>query len=339
MVADSRRQNVTIKDEFLSKPYEFEFHQAIKIIEAFRLNTEKIGEGTFSGKEAVKINSRVFLDWPPSDVYSVLFPDDDFSIPQLNINFFGIAGAQGPLPIRYTELIMERVRKRDCTFRDFLDIFNHRLVSVLHRIRKKHWLGLSDSVPEKTQVGRCLFSFCGLGIDRLHDRMSVSDRSILSYSGLFWQKPASSSGLQAILGSYFNTLVNIEQLKGKWRCLEKDQVTRIGKIGTFNSLAKGSMLGTKVWDQEGHIVIKIGPLNFNLFCDFLKNGKAYKPLCDITKFYIGKVMDFSFNLVVLAKDVKKTKLDGKSFLGWTSWLKVKESKENDSQVFLYPSNI
>jgi len=52
---------------------------------------------------------------------------------EVHVNFMGIAGIQGPLPLPYTEILMSRMRQKDMAFRDFLDIFNHRLVSVFTR--------------------------------------------------------------------------------------------------------------------------------------------------------------------------------------------------------------
>ncbi len=41
----------------------------------------------------------------------------------MRVNFMGVVGPQGVLPIYYTELVMDRLRAKDSTLRDFLDIF------------------------------------------------------------------------------------------------------------------------------------------------------------------------------------------------------------------------
>jgi predicted component of type VI protein secretion system len=42
-------------------------------------------------------------------------------------------------------------------------------------------------------------------------------------------------------------------------------------------------------------------------------------------------------LIVKAKDVRPTYLDGKSYLGWTSWLISKPATKDDDQIMLYPN--
>ena len=42
------------------------------------------------------------------------------------------------LPYCYTELILERLREKDTSFASFLDIFNHRMISLFYRAWEKY---------------------------------------------------------------------------------------------------------------------------------------------------------------------------------------------------------
>ena len=45
----------------------------------------------------------------------------DGEVPRMLINFFGLTGPQGVLPLEYSELVADRVRQRDHALRDFLE--------------------------------------------------------------------------------------------------------------------------------------------------------------------------------------------------------------------------
>ncbi len=335
MASQPRRKISTLVDALAQETCDFEFHQAVKILEQLSPEANPLGEGVSVQKEVAQIKSRISLSSPASDIYA-LDESDPLSPPTLHINFWGIAGLQGPLPIAYTELILERLRHKDLTIKEFLDIFNHRLVAISHRIKKKHIPALNTLRPNQTMLGQCLHAFTGTTTTDTTETLGIPPQSLLYYSGLLWQHPQSPAGLKVILEHYFSVPFSIKSFEGRWLKLDLDESCRIGKNGQYNSLGNGAMLGTKVWDSTTQILLRIGPLDKNTFHQFLKTGSAYKALLKLTKFYLPDHYRTKLNLVVKAQDVCPTQLNGKSQLGWTTWLKSKESLEDDDQVLLFP---
>lgn len=338
METQSRRHLLTLKAVLAEQPYTFEFHQAVKLVEALYDHEVPLGEGISPEKEVLIIKCRVFLSTPSSDIYDIdLAPaNDDEGRTTVHVNFYGIAGLQGPLPLPYTELILERLKNQDLAFKDFLDIFNHRLLSLLHRIRKKYWVGLDNLRAHETPLGKSLLAFEGMVSGLLQSRQ-ISPEDLIYYSGLYWQKPRSSAGLKQILSHYFGIPVSIKSHQGEWLDLTPDQWTRLGypPEGQNNTLGVDALLGTKVWNVEEGLRIIIGPLSFKEFESFLKIGGAYPKVLEMVSFYLPEGFHFTLQLIVKGKEVTPTKLDGKSRLGWTSWLISKPKTLDDDQVILY----
>lgn len=326
-----------IQDLF-EEPYRFDFYQAVRLLEALAPERVPVGEDVEPDKETVAFRSTVAMHFPPSDL-AWAFPGEDGRPPELTVNFMGLAGAHGPLPAPYTELILERVWHKDTAFRDFLDLFNHRLVSLMYRARKKHRVALGWKAPDETPVARYLFSLMGLGTPGLRNRMEVKDRALLGFAGLLAQHPRSMIGLERVLGGYFSVPVHGTPLVGRWYRLEDDQRTAIGVRGRNHVLGESAIVGSEVWDQQGMFRMRLGPLYLHEFLDFLPVGRGFRPLCELTRFYAGQELDFDFVLTLRATDVPETRLSAAATgprLGWTSWLKTRDMTGDDSQVRLRP---
>jgi type VI secretion system protein ImpH len=257
-------------------------------------------------------------------------------ITEMTVNLLGLAGALGPLDMPTTELIIERTAKKDTALKDFLDIFNHRLISLLYRIRKMHRIGLEDEPPGQDKISKYLYSIIGLGTDGLMGRMLVRDRSLLHYAGLLSQQPRSIVGLERILSDYFKVKVRGQQFVGKWYELGEDQCTRIGeRSGQNHVLGKSAVVvGKRVWDQQAKIEIRLGPLTYQQFVNFIPNGWGYGALCDLTRFYLGDTLDVSFRLILKGEEIPPPMLGmtDEPRLGWTAWLTAPQSSPDTTQT-------
>jgi len=320
MARTNRQSALTVKDVLFQEPYRFEFHQAIKLLEYLHPKADPFGETVSPLHEVVTVKSRVYLESMASDIYSLenVADSSPYGPPILTVNFMGIAGIQGPLPFSYTEMIIQRGRNEDTSLRDFLDIFNHRLISILHRIRKQYLISLNTQTPEKTEIAIGLKAFLGIGQPALQNRLHVRDRSLLDYAGLYWSHPRSAAGLKAILTSYFHIPLQVEKCVGRWRPLAANQQTKIGRKGQWQKLGQGAVIGTRIWDQQSHFRLHLGPLTRQQLDVLLPNGKGYQQLMDLTKLYVGPAMDFSLRYVVIKPP--STHLHKKSYLGWRTWL-------------------
>lgn len=341
MEAHRRKPRPCVIEELFATCYYFEFHQAVKLMELAFPKASELGRYAVPENEPLSISSRVAYSYPPSDLYALTPPvDKNLHYPcQLSVNFLGLAGPNGPLPMPFSERLMERVRVQDTAFRDFLDIFNHRILSLFHRIRKKYWVGLSTQTPENTPFAQILFSFLGVGGDAFRNRMGVPDRGLLYYAGLLWKSPRSTSGLEIFLGHYFNVPVKVTPFCGQWLAIDKDQQTAIGMQGHYQCLGQDASLGDKFWDTRSRILITIGPLNDRRFRAFLPDGGvAFQSFCELTRFYLGIEHSFDIRLIMKASDVESTQMKEHTTLGWTSWLKTRPFTHDDDQVSLHIFN-
>ncbi len=319
--------------------WRFELHQAVRLLERMARETVPVGEGTEPGREAVRFSSRVGLDFPASEVHEVALPGASGEPARMTVNVLGLAGVLGPLPTPFSEMLLERLAARDPAFRDFLDIFNHRLVSLLHRARKRVRPGLSWDRPDGEGFARAAFALLGLGTEGTRGRMEIEDRALLQYTGLLARRGRSAVALEVMLADYFGVGVRCRQFVGRWLVLDAEQRTAIGSEWTgrhnaLSALGSGAVLGARVWDQGGGIEISLGPLSLGQFLDFLPVGRGFRALGQLVRFALGDTLDVAVRPVLKAAEVPPCRLGCGPRLGWSSWLATRPRAADDSQVRL-----
>jgi type VI secretion system protein ImpH len=309
----------SVEEWLFGEGHRFDFYQAVRMLELLYPERSPVGESADPATEVVRFKSAVSLAFPASEIGSIT-PSVDGEPASMVVNFLGLAGLPGPLPISYTELVLERVWAKDLAMKDFLDLFNHRLVSLMHRARKLHRVGLDFKSPEQSHLAPYLFSLIGLETKGLKGRLGVSDRSLLYYAGLLAGKPRSMAGLERIIGDYFDTAVVGTQMRGRWLELEEPERTKIGFFGANNRLGVDAALGGRVWDQQGAFELRLRSLRYERLLDFLPGGAAFGSLMALTRFYAGDELEVELALEVEPRTVPGIRLGAGARLGWTTWM-------------------
>ncbi|MGE5570093.1 MAG: type VI secretion system baseplate subunit TssG [Rhodospirillales bacterium] len=315
----------TLEQELMEEPYRFEFFQAVRLLERFSRGRTPVGRFAKPQTEVVRFGAASSLAFPASEIQSI--EPRNGEPPLMRVNFMGLTGPEGLLPLYYTQLVAERVRARDTAMRDFLDIFNHRMVSLFYQAWEKYRFGIEYERSGRDQVSRHLLDFIGLGTEGLQNRQAISDYSLMYYAGLLSQRPRSAVVLRRLLEDYFEVPVAIEQFAGAWYRLSPDMQCCMDRDapGDSERVGIGAVVGDEVWDEQSRVRIVLGPLTMERYLDFLPTGTAFEPLRALTRFFSGNEFDFEVRLVLERGEVPPCELGredaGGPQLGWTSWVK------------------
>ena len=300
---------------FAPPPHKYNFYQLVRLLEMLRPTSTSVGAGADPHREPVRFRSSFSLAFPASDVEdlqtSAPGPDareGEEGLPEVSVSFLGLGGAHGPLPHQLTEWVLERNAVKDFALRDFLDIFNHRLVSLLYRVRRHNRLGMQWSSPEEHQFTSYLMAMLGMLTDGLQDRLAIPDRALLRYVGLLTKNPRDATGLQTMLCDYFRMPVRCLQLRGAMRTLDTDQWTHLGATGRNRTLGRDALLGTSIWDQQAGIEVELGPVPWASYLDFLPGQAGLRALCQLVRFYIGPSFDVHVTLMLQADQIPTARL-------------------------------
>jgi type VI secretion system protein ImpH len=271
------------------------------------------------------------MAFPASAIHDIERVPDSGEPARMTVAFLALTGTQGILPFHYTERMIARRAARDNTLAAFLDLFNHRLVSLFYRAWEKHRpvVLMEDHVfrgDRPDPITQYLFDLIGMGTHGLRGRMQVADESLLLYAGLIAQRPHSAAALRAILRDYFSLPVEIDQCLGGWYDLVDSDRCYLAPEMERNQLGEGAFLGDQVWDQQLRFRIRVGPVGLDRFTEFLPEAPAMAKLVELTRFLVGQSLVFDVQVFLEAAEVPYCRLDDEGIdaprLGWMGWLKT-----------------
>jgi type VI secretion system protein ImpH len=319
------------------EPFYFEFFQAMRLLERLRPGRMPVGRFARPAEEVVQFRANPTLAFPASEIQSL--QEGNNGQQTMSVNFMGLTGAMGTLPLYYTELIVGRVLARDYTLRDFLDVFNHRIISLFYRAWQKYRFQFGLERGESDPFSHYLLDIVGLGTEGLQERQAMADESLRYYSGLLAQQPRSATALRLLLSDYFQAQVEIEQFVGAWYRLDDNAQCCLDQ-GPADSrqLGLGAVVGDEVWEPQARVRIVIGPLPLARYLDFLPTGTAFEPLRAITRLFSGDEIDFELQLILDRQATPHCELgaEGESApqLGFLSWAKSKPIDRDPADTIL-----
>lgn len=335
-------------------PFKVRFFQAVRLLRRVLPHRRHVGEFAPPSAEVVRFTAHPSLAFPASEIQSVKWPtppeeaakpmewlDGTESPVQMEVNFMGLCSPAGVMPPPYTEFIIRRGQKRDRVFRDFLDIFNHRFVSLFYRAWEKHHFYAPYERHEPDLLTPVLMSLMGLNTSGLAARQCIADGAIAFYAGLLAPQPRSAQALRQVLEDYFRIGVEVQQFVGKWIRLPKKDQTCMDESGSVNTqLGLGVVVGDEVLDHQSTTRIRLGPLTREQYLDFLPTPEArgYHALKAWLKFYARDQINFEVQLVLKRAAVPESELrsedEGNLLLGWMSWIKNAGMKRDPDEAVL-----
>lgn len=339
--------------EFFRKAWRFDFFQAVKVLEGLvRLERVAAGEETAPpgssndpNEEALRFTSTVSLAHQASDIRRVIVWPRDRDQPKMQVNFIGLCGARGPMPNWYAELIRDRTILGDHGLRAFMDVFNHRLVSLFYRVRQRHRPTLHTERPETHPFAGYLMAFSGLGTESARACLDeateeagggVAPRDLIFYAGLFWQRERSMLGLERLLTHYFELEFKGHELTGGWLGLAPEERTALTTGPGHNKLGVTTIAGSRVPNPQAGFELSLNNLSWDDFADYLPVGARFPALIRLVNLYTRTSFDFHLRLRVRASEVEPGRPalsaeDGPR-LGWTSWLLTRPLEGDDVEI-------
>lgn len=313
---DAVAQTITELDERIGS---FDFVAAVRQIECAYPDKPRVGEAGRVRDEALRLSQHVSLGFQGKALHKLERAAGSHDY-RLYVNFLGLLGSNGPMPLHYTEYADQRARHdADPTFKEFLDLFNHRLLSLFYRATVQSDPAISFDRPDNNPYADVLGALCGLMPEASANRDSIADTAKRHYPGWLTSSAKSPDGIVSILSDFFKLPVEVREWVGAWLPLPEKSIARLGSGDAAIQLGRAAYIGKRVWSIRHKFQIVLGPLDWETFSSFKPGGSRAKALHDLVRNYVGDEWDWDLELVLREGERHAMALNRRSSLGFDSW--------------------
>ena len=312
----------SLRAELFAHIGRFDFVQAVRLLQRLRPDRQPVGGHASPGDEVVRFRSDVSAVFPKAELTRIAPPADEAPV-ELEVAFMGVAtpASFGSLPRRYAEEIRALLRRKNPVLRDFLDLFNHRLVSLFFRARERHYPALLFERGEDSPFEKALAAVLGLGTRGLSQRLALPDRALFARAGLLAMRPMPARALEALLESVFQVPARIVQFCPARYTLEPDDQNRLGRRNV--RLGEDFMMGEEIRIADARFRVRLGPLDRGDYTALLPDRPSFRELTDLVRFATRGDQEFDVQLVLAPDEPCFLRLgtgdQAEGRLGWSSW--------------------
>jgi len=312
-MVDARRGLLqTLQDE----PDRFDFDAAVAV--AMR------AAGKGQPGDAIRFHAATGLGFVAADVAAVERIGTRF---RMTTGLLGLTGPSGVLPRPFTDLINAERRRRSPALAGFLDLLAQRPLAHFASagIKYRAHRAARAATGSADGLSHMALALTGYGTPQLAQRLPTGTDPLLFYAGIFAAYPRSADRLAAIVSDWLGRPVEVEQFDGIWLSLAPSERTSLpigNRPGRFNILGVDAAIGSRSWDLQARIRLRIGPLSLAQFDALMPDRPLFHRLAALIRAYLGGETCFAINPVLAAEAIPSPALHAGSRvrLGWNAWL-------------------
>ncbi|MFG0305374.1 MAG: type VI secretion system baseplate subunit TssG [Phycisphaerales bacterium JB040] len=336
MAPEARPAPEHLSERIGDDPRRFDFYQLMRLIECAHPELPRLGRSARPSQDPVRFGQEPSVAFPPTAVAG-LRRQPKSGRAQVDVLFFGLLGANGPMPLHFTEYVRERdYNSHDPTLRAFLDVFHHRMITLLYRAWGSARPEVQRDRSDSDRISNYIGSLVGLGVEENLGRDSVPDDAKRFYAARFNAPSRPAETLAAILADDFGVPVSIEPFIGNWIEIPDQNRCRLGASRGSGTLGESVFCGEQLWDCQSRFRVVMGPMSIAHFRTFLPGSARFGRLRDWVRGYLSRALSWEVQLILRAEDVPPTRLGGESRLGLTTWLTT-EPPDHDVSDAIFDS--
>lgn len=305
------------------QPWAHDFFALMRRIDSLRPQSPRTGEAARPQQEALRLAQPPELDFAPAALSRLELRSH--VPPRLSVRFFGLLGPHGPMPLHFTEYLRERVHHHgDSAGAHFLDIFHHRLLSLFYRA----WAQAQPTVHIDRPRDDRFIAWLGAAAGLPARSGRVPREAVAFHAGHLAGRTRCPEAACKILRHYFGVPVSLQPHVGQWLAVEADDRSRLGYARNRAerartpgaTLGRSANAGSRTWDRQHRVRLRLGPLTHAQHASFLPGGDAWGPLTDWVALLTPPQMQWELELA-LHSDSRPPPMLGRCMrLGVTSWL-------------------
>jgi len=338
MERESQSASARLIEQLRDKLPYTQFYRFCQLLEQSQPDAPALGSHWQVRYDPVRFRPHPGMGFPASEFKRVEFPEHTHLPATIRTTFMGLYGVESPLPTAYIDDITQR-REGFEAVSDFLDIFNHRMITQYYRIWRKYSYPATFAAGGTDRTSKYLLSLCGLGIDGSAQNIATPVSRFLALTGMMRLPTRTSEGVIA--------LVQLLAPDTQASVIPHDRL----RIPLRNRLAMNAsqpvsmrnspVMGSHAVDVNSQILLSLKTNNADEAREWLPGGQLHTDLLALLHVYLGSRLHVRLQLSVLRSLLPNAQLscqpqNSGMLLGRTAVMRtqrpVKAAKNNDELI-------
>ncbi|MFI8384891.1 type VI secretion system baseplate subunit TssG [Pseudomonas sp. NPDC079086] len=317
---------VTRLPSLATKPWRYEFFSAMRHIESAYPLAPRWGTAQHLRDEPIRLAQNISLAFQPAMIAGWRLREGMAAC--LQVNFFGLTGVNGPMPLHFSEkLLFLQVNHNDSVAVHFLDVFHHRLLTLLYRSWAMARPVVSADRPLQDRFSDYVAAFSP-------GEMSALPGVERYYASQLVDQRRSAQGLIAVVSDLLRVTVSVQTLVGRRTPLQPEQYLRLGRRHQSSQLGESSLLGRHSWNIQHSFILRLGPLSWCDYQRLLPAAQCLLPLYELVEVYAGKIFQWCLELHLDRTQIPDLRLGSQQPLGQATWL-VASGEQKDGRSWRF----
>jgi type VI secretion system ImpH/TssG family protein len=276
----------------------------------------RIGSSRLPAQNIVDLNQVATMAFTPSTLESIEIKGQRAAV---NGYWLGLTGPMGPLPLHMTEFALnERRYGAKRPFGRFLDLIAGRMLQFFYRAWADSQPVAHADRPLDDRFAGYVAALSGASEGARPDA-AFPAQARLHYASLF-ASHRSAAGIQDALSHLLGTPVRLIEFQPRWRAIEPEDRTRLGGAGGFNALGRDTVIGSSVRGVADAFRVVVRPRTFREYEGFLPTGGQFKIAAEALDAFSPSHLEWELELELDEREARPAQLDGRTRMGWTSWM-------------------
>ena len=275
-------------------PY-MNFYRFCQLLEQCQPDNAVIGSTWQVRHEPVRFRPHPGMGFPTAEIRGMESSEYPHLPPTVRITFMGLYGVESPLPTHYTDDITQQREGYEATA-DFLDIFNHRLITQYYRIWRKYSYPATFEKGGKDKTSQYLLGLAGLGIDGCTDSIATPISRFLALLPVMLLPGRTAEGMASLVRLLApNTQAKIWHHDKRRVPLKKPLTMSIRQPVT---LKNRPVMGNYATDVNSQVLMRLTTTDPMEVQGWLPGGELHTDLMALLHVYLGSRLDVRLQLCV-----------------------------------------
>ena len=289
---------------------------------------------------SVKLNQEVNKKLDAGTIQAKILTDEQLQILRNNHVLSKVISAEDLRALKNGKLVFKIYTVPKSNQRDFLDLFNHRLITLFYLAQKKYRPESSPDVKKRLKHTNMLYSLIGAPPEEIRKTSCLNWLKLLKFTGLLAMKNGNPEVICKVIAGYFGLpLQHITISEGIERAVRIPEFQR-WRLGIENTqLNRTAIVGDNVPDHQGKFRVNVNELDVRTFVRFLpfpkeqradRQGDLHDPLVELCEFLRAPEQTFDVCLKLSEHESVPFTLEENSVnrLGWSCWLSTCRNDNN-----------